>query len=470
MSKNIHFIGINGSGLVGVACLAKENGFNISGCDLSKKGNYSKQLEDLNIDVEVGQSPEHLKGIDKLVVSSAVFFKDKYKNIPEIMEALKQNIEITRWQDFLDKELAKNKDLICVSGTHGKTTTTTIVATMLDVLNSDPTVVIGGINKKWNKNYRNGKGKYFVCEADEYGNNFTYYHPKYIIINNIEMEHPEFFQDLEGYKQNFINFIRNIRDFGTIVFNGDDNNIVDILEKEKDYLKNKNIKLIAYITDENNRKNDNIKYNFLKFDNNEFILENKKYKTNDGLCGEHNFRNASVAILLLEELGFEYKNIYNCLLECELPKRRMEKVFVNDRFSVYDDYAHHHTQIFYNLKTLKNNINKNEKIIAVLEPHLISRYKENSEEYNKYMEIADYPIITKFFKSREIDLPDLDMKDYLNGTNIEYIIDFNEVVNRIKEIINIEKTKKMHIVIMGAGLSYKLTEKIIDLLKNKNLM
>ncbi len=467
MLKNIHFIGINGSGLVGVACLAKENGFNISGCDLNKKGNYSKQLEDLNINVEVGQSPEHLNGIDKLVVSSAVFFKDKYKNIPEITEALKKGIEVTRWQDFLDKELAKNKELICVSGTHGKTTTTTIVSTMLEEAKTDPTAIIGGVNKKWNKNYKNGKGKYFVCEADEYGNNFTYYHPKYIIINNIEMEHPEFFQDLDGYKQNFMVFIKNIKNNGVIIFNGDDENIVDILEKEKDFLKNKNIKLIAYITDENNKKNNDVKYNFLKFDNNEFILENKKYKTTGELQGEHNFRNASMAILLFEELGFKYENIYNYLLKCELPKRRMEKVFENDRFSVYDDYAHHHTQIFYNLKTLKDNINKNEIIIAILEPHLISRYKDNSKKYNEYMEISNYPIITKFFKSREMDLPDLNMVDYLKGTKIEYIIDFDEVAKRVEEIINSNKTQKIHILVMGAGLSYKLTEKIVNLLKNK---
>lgn len=465
MSKNIHFIGINGSGLVGVACLAKEKGFNVTGCDLNKKGNYSKQLEDLGIDVEVGQSSEHLKGIDELVVSSAVFFKDKYKSISEITDALEKGIEVTRWQDFLDKELAYDKDLICISGTHGKTTTTTIVATMLEEGKADPTVIIGGVNKKWNRNYKNGSGKYFVCEADEYGNNFTYYHPKYIIINNIEMEHPEFFQDLEGYKQNFITFIKNIKDNGVIVFNGDDPNINDVLNREKDFLKDKNIELIAYITDDKNKKIDFVEYNLLKFDNDEFLINDKKYKLNE-LQGEHNSRNTAVSILLLEKLCFKYEDIYNYLIKCELPKRRMEKVFDNEKFSIYDDYAHHHTQIFYNLKTLRDNINSDEKIIAVLEPHLISRYRDNSEEYNKYMEISDFPIITKFFKSREIDLPDLEMGNYLKGTKIEYIVDFDDVAKRVKEIVCDNNVKKFHILVMGAGLSYKLTDKIVNLLSN----
>lgn len=465
MKKNIHFLGINGSGIVGVACLAKENNFNVTGCDLNKKSNYSDQLEALNIDVQIGQSSEHLKNIDCLVVSAAVFFKDRYKHIDEITDAIKNNINVIRWQEFLDKYLVNDKELICICGTHGKTTTTTILSNLLEQCDADPTAIIGGINTNWGKNYRNGKGKYFVCEADEYGKNFTYYHPKYIIINNIEMEHPEFFTDLENYKSNFIDFINNIKNDGIIIFNGDDENILDILDRRKDFLKNKNIKLICY-----NITNKNFKSNFIKsfyidiFNDESFFINNNKFVLNK-LHGQHNIRNSIISVLFMNELGFNYEEIKNSLSNCAAPKRRMEKILENETFVVYDDYAHHHTQLYYNLKTLKNSITQDEKIIAILEPHLVSRYKDNYTKFNNYLEIADFSIITKFFKSREEDLNDLNMQQYLKNTNINYIETFDDIIKKISIIIDTNTFKKIHIVVMGAGLSYKLSEKIVNFLK-----
>ena len=171
-SKTLHFLGMNGSGISGVACLAKQYGYNVSGCDLTKISNYTDQLNELDIDVLEGHSVEHLDGVDELIVSAAIYFKDKYKTIPEVMEAMKRGIKITKWQEFIDNNLTRDKELICVCGTHGKTTTTTFVADMLEFLGADPSALIGGVNGKWNRGYKAGKGKYFVCESDEYGNNF----------------------------------------------------------------------------------------------------------------------------------------------------------------------------------------------------------------------------------------------------------------------------------------------------------
>ncbi|MDR1499279.1 MAG: Mur ligase domain-containing protein [Rickettsiales bacterium] len=469
MKNNVHFLGINGSGIVGVACLAKHNGFIVSGCDINENSNYSEQLKGLDIEIEVGQSKKHLDGVDKLVVSAAVFFRDKYRDIEEITEAMDRGMEVIRWQQFLDKYLIENKNLICVSGTHGKTTTAVILSNLLEDCGADPSAIIGGINKKWNRNYRNGGGKYFVCEADEYGKNFTYYHPKYIIINNIEMEHPEFFADLEDYKNNFVDFIRNIKNGGIIIFNGDDKNVVSIIKKENNFLKSKKVKLICYYVGRKKFRGKFAEGNRVTVGNDCFWINKKDkiYRANN-LLGEHNIRNSVVSLLLMKELGFGHRKTYKSLINCEAPKRRMEKVYEHKKFIVYDDYAHHHTQIYCNLSTLRENVDKKDKIIAILEPHLISRYRDNYDKYNEYMEIADFSVITKFFKSREIDLDDLNMDEYLKNTNVQYIEDFSNIVLHIARIIDTNTFNKLHIVVMGAGLSYKLSEKIVKFLKNAN--
>ena len=459
--KNIHFLGINGSGIVGVACLAKCNNYEISGCDLNKVGNYTEQLNELNIEVIEGHSYEHLNNIDKLIVSPAIYFKDKYKNIPEVMEAINRNIKVVKWQTFLNDDLVGHRELISVCGTHGKTTTTTFLANLLEDLDSDPSVMIGGINKKWNRSYRYGDGKYFVCESDEYAGNFLSYYPKYIIMNNIEMEHPEFFTDLDGYKENFSNFIQNIQENGIIIFNADCTNSCDVINSNKDLLLNKGVKIISYSL--YNKQNNFTHVNTKILNDNTFEVNNISYNLNN-ISGEHNIRNCIVNIILLQELGFDNEAIKKALLNIELPKRRMEKVLNKDNIIVYDDYAHHHTQIFHNLNTLRSNIGQDEKIIAVLEPHLISRFRDNSEEYIKFMEIADFPIITKFYKSREQDLKDLDVHSYLKDTNITYIEDFDKVIKTIMTILDVYEYDKMHIVIMGAGLSYKLTQNIVNIL------
>jgi UDP-N-acetylmuramate--alanine ligase len=209
--NRIHFLGINGSGMAGVACLAKLNGFEVSGCDINRNGNYSQQLLDLDIRVDEGHSSKHLDEIDMLVLSPAVFFNDKYKDIEEIKVAMKKDIPILKWQEFLNEYLVGEKKLIGVCGTHGKTSTTTILSNVLEDLGCEPSAIIGGINPRWDSGFRNGNGKYFVCESDEYFGNFHAYYPDYVILNNMEMEHPEYFSDYSTYQKNFSKFLKNIK-------------------------------------------------------------------------------------------------------------------------------------------------------------------------------------------------------------------------------------------------------------------
>lgn len=456
----VHFLGINGSGIIGVACMAKQEGFDVDGCDISESGNYSQQLKELNIHTYVGHNVEHLKNKDYLVVSPAIYFNDKYKTIEEVCKARELGVKELKWQTFLDRFLANNKIFITVCGTHGKTSTTTFVSNLLENAGLDPSCIIGGMNPKWNANFRTGKGKYFVCEADEYAHNFHEYHPNYIILNNVEMEHPEFFNNYDEYEKNFIDFLHNIKDNGTIIFNCDDINSLDVIGKIKDFAKEHNITIFGFTSSNFDIENDFIKHSPIKIINEkEFILDGEKY-TLKNVNGRHNIYNLSAVILLAKALGIPQDVIKDNIENAFLPKRRMEKIFDNEHIKIFDDYAHHHSQIFYNLSTLKNTIKDNEKIIAVLEPHLISRFRDNSKEFLDYMEIADYSIITKFFKSREEKLPDLDMNYYLKDRKTKYIEKFDDVVKEVKDIVDNNPDNTFYIVVMGAGLSYKLSQQL----------
>ncbi|PIP57835.1 hypothetical protein COX03_00965, partial [Candidatus Woesebacteria bacterium CG22_combo_CG10-13_8_21_14_all_39_10] len=188
----IHFMGVGGSGMAGVSFLASKMGYEVTGCDLETGGH----------DVR------HLKNIDLLVVTPAVYFRKVAD--PELVEGLKKKIVIT-WQEFLGKYLHKGKKVICIAGTHGKSTTTAMVGKLLEDAEFDPLVNLGANYKDWKGGARYGKGDYFVTEADEFYDNFLNYHPEIIILNNIEFDHPDYFksekQMLDSYKQFIANLV-----------------------------------------------------------------------------------------------------------------------------------------------------------------------------------------------------------------------------------------------------------------------
>ena len=197
MNKKLHFVGIGGSGISGVANLAEKFGYKVTGCDLETGGH----------------SVDHIKGVDLVIVSPAVFYQNN--NHPEILEAKKQK-KLMTWEEFLGKVLLKDKKLICVAGTHGKSTTTAMVGKLLIDNGFDPVVVVGAKVPEWNSNSRFGKGEYAVVEADEFNNNFLFYKPEIAIINNIEFDHPDFFKNENEVRASFHKFISNINISTTI--------------------------------------------------------------------------------------------------------------------------------------------------------------------------------------------------------------------------------------------------------------
>lgn len=462
---NVHFIGINGSGISGVACIAKNKGFNVSGCDLNKEGNYTNQLIANNINIQQGHSVDHLKNIDLVVLSPALLYKDKYKEIPETKLAM-ETMKTIKWQQFLGEYIMKNQNIVAVAGTHGKTTTTTLTALMLEKANFDPTVFVGGEVKEWGQNYRIGESNYFVCEADEYDSNFLYYNPKYVILNNLEMEHPESFENFEKYKNNFINFLKTIQENGKLVFHYDDENVLNLIIPLIPEFKQKNIELIAItFTKEIIFNNKNIKLIKAEIINKNKVIINNKYELEFQLLGEHNIKNIVISSILSIEIGANIKDIQEVVKNFTGSKRRLDLIFSNNRIKLYDDYAHHQTQVYCTLKALKNNIKANEEIIAILEPHLISRIKNNRREFEDALMIADYPIITKIYKSRESFMDDTDVIKLLKNDKITYIEDHNELINTIIDIIS-KSNNNFSIIVMGAGNSYKIANNLKEKLSS----
>ncbi|MDR0423382.1 MAG: Mur ligase domain-containing protein [Rickettsiales bacterium] len=448
--KKVHFVGINGSGICGVACIAKNFGYEVDGCDMNAIGDYTHQLVTNGIKFLVGHDVSHLKDKDIVVISPALLFKDKHKSIPEVTRAI-ETLPTIIWQKFLEDYIFRKQNVVVVSGTHGKTTTTTLTALMLERL--DPTAIIGGEVKEWKQSFRVGKSDWFVVEGDEYGGNFLNYNPRYLLINNLEMEHPEYFKDFDDYLDNFRKMFRNVQDNGKIIFPYFEENILNLINESKDYFRNKNVEIVCY--------------DFVKRD-----TEFKFYLVEQGLgsvkinnetlvfkiLGEHNMKNVISSSITAIECGIDCKEIQKVLDSFTGSKRRLDLVFENDRIKIYDDYAHHHTQIKTTIEALKNNLEKNEKIIAILEPHLISRIAQNTEKYRQAMKIADLPIITKIYKSRESDMEDPDMPKLINDNSIEYIENFDDILIRIRNYIFDNKEYKFRVLVMGAGYSYKLTK------------
>jgi len=224
-------MGICGSGAAPIAIIAKNMGFEVSGCDLNVAGYYSDVLIENNIEVRKGHDSKHIEDIDILAISPAIL--DISPNHPEIIAARERGILMT-WQEFSAKYIQNEKFVISIAGTHGKSTTTILMGIVLENAELDPIVEAGTTFKKWGGGYRIGKSKYFICEADEFNNNFLNYNSSMAIINNVEMDHPEFFKDLDEVKDSFKRFIKKLQTPKILIVNEESIALKEILYQLKD--------------------------------------------------------------------------------------------------------------------------------------------------------------------------------------------------------------------------------------------
>jgi len=386
----VHFMGILGSGVAGVAFLATKFGYKVTGCDLEKEGHNIK----------------HLKDVDLVVATPAVFYQSEHH--PEIVEAQKRGIFLT-WQEFLGKHLLKDKKVIAIAGTHGKSTTTAMAGKLLEDNGFDPIVVLGAKVPKWGGNARFGKGEYAVVEADEFNNNFLNYNPEIAVINNIEFDHPDFFKDESEVRESFKKFTRRLTGR-------------KILITEKDSLHKKfNLKVL----------------------------------------GTHNQKNANMVYLLGRVLGIDESKIIQSLESFEGIGRRMELISDKNGIKVYDDYAHHPTAIKATLSGLRDKY-PGARIWAVVEAHGYARTKALLDKYAGVFDKADFVVVGPIFRARDSQTFGITEKSIAESSKHKNIFDFGDLDKMLTFLQKNLKAKDV-VLVMGAGRSNIWAQKISEI-------
>jgi len=445
----IHFVGIGGIGMSGLAQIMKNMGFRVQGSDQNKNKNTISCTKS-GIKIFLGHSTNNIKKATILVKSTAI----KSNNI-ELKYAKKNKIPIYTRAEVLADVVSLKKNII-ITGSHGKTTTTSLVAAILSDQNLDPTIINGGVINSFNSNAKLGKGDWAILEADESDGSFLKLPINYSIVTNIDYEHLDYYKNYQNLENSFLEFMNKTPPTGKAVICLDNDNIRKILNK----IKNKNI--ITY--GENNKANYKIKNIKYDFDSTSFnlIYKNKEKKNKIikkitvKLLGKHNALNAAAAFIVCLNLGADLNKAKKSLKNFSGVQRRMTKVFSKNKNDFYDDYAHHPTEISSILEGV-HNVNSERKIISVFEPHRYSRVISLKKEFSKCFSRSSLVIICPLYAAGERRNPKFNLIKFADSisknSKTQVVIVNNETDLRKffqKNLINNEI-----IIGMGAGIISK---------------
>ena len=369
----IHFIGIGGIGMSGLAQIMKNMGFVVQGSDLSRNKN-TERLVKLGIKVYFGHNKKNLQKATMIVFSSAI-----KKNNKEFKSAKNKNLPLFKRGEMLANIVALKKNIV-ITGSHGKTTTTSLVANILVEAGLDPTVINGGVINSLENSAQLGKGEWAVIESDESDGSFLKLPITYSIVTNVDKEHLDYYGSFERLKRSFLNFIEKTPSFGKSFICIDDNNLKSLLSKSK----TKNFLTYGFNKKSNYQiTNVKKKLNYTIFDLRLKFKGDKIYKITNikvNLIGDHNISNATASIAVALNLGIEIKKIKKALRKFLGIQRRFTKVFSFGKREFYDDYAHHPTEIRAVIKSARE-VYKDRKIICVFQPHRYSRVKSLKNEF-----------------------------------------------------------------------------------------
>ena len=389
----IHFIGIGGIGMSGLSLIMKGMGFNVQGSDVSNNKNIER-LKKNKIKVSIKHSKKNIKKATIIVVSSAI-----KKNNLELIEAKKRHLPIYKRGEMLAHIVSLTKNIV-VTGSHGKTTTTSLLASIFSKTKLDPTIINGGVLNSLNNSAKLGKSDWCILEADESDGSFIHVPPTYSIITNIDREHMDFYKSMDDLKNLFTKFINKVPSFGKSFICIDDKNNCELLKK---------IKIKNYYTYGTNNKAQfyikNIKQakEFSEYDLNIKLYGKKNIlikKVRIPLLGIHNIRNSTAALAIAYTIGISKEIIKKGLREFKGVQRRFNKIFTYQKANFYDDYAHHPTEI----KEVLNGVKaayKNNEVVCIFQPHRISRLKDLKKEFSESFKKADTVILCPVYAAGE---------------------------------------------------------------------
>jgi UDP-N-acetylmuramate--alanine ligase len=441
----IHFVGIGGIGMSGLSLIMKGMGFKVQGSDLNINKNIDR-LQKNKIKVLINHTKKNIKNATILVVSSAI-----KKNNPELIEARRKQLPIYKRGEMLAHIVSLTKNIV-VTGSHGKTTTTSLLASIFSKTNLDPTIINGGVLNSLNNSAKLGKSDWCILEADESDGSFIKVPSTYSIVTNIDREHMDYYKSMSDLKNLFIKFLNKVPSFGKSFVCIDDKNNNEILKK---------IDIKNYYTYGTNPKSQfhikNIKQikDFSEFDLS-IRLPGKKairiMKIKIPLLGIHNIRNSTAAAAVAITIGISKSIIKKGLKKFKGVQRRFNKIFTYRETSFYDDYAHHPTEI----KEVLNGVRaayKKDEIICVFQPHRISRLKDLKKEFSLSFKKANSVILCPLYAAGEkIKLGfnyDNFAKDIIKNSSVKlYMV--NDQYQLAKFIKNNIYGKKI-VIGMGAG-------------------
>ncbi len=454
--KKIHFIGIGGIGMSGLAEILVNQGFIVTGSDLTKT-EITDRLESLGIKVFQGHSKENVQDVDVVVYSSAVQLDN-----PEVKEAIDRKIPTIKRAEML-AETMRMKNGIGIAGTHGKTTTTSMVGLVLTEGGIDPTIIVGGkLSGLGGTNARLGNGDYIVVEADEFDRTFLQLTPSIAALTTLEKEHLDTYKDLDDIKTAFIQFANKVPFYGFVVLCLDEPALQDIIPQI-----NKTIITYGISPQADVRASD------VTFDkgNSKFTVIYKgeelgRIKLN--LPGIHLVKNSLVAITIAKELGIKFEIIQKALGAFTGVYRRSEKKYDNG-ILVMDDYAHHPTETTATLSGIRSGWKR--RLVAVFQPHLYSRTRDFYQEFGRSFLNSDVFICTDVYPAREKPIEGItgkliaDAAKDFGHKNVIYEPD----KTKIPELLSRIKKENDIIITMGAGDIWKFGEKFVEELK-KNIL
>lgn len=448
--QKIHMIGIGGVSMSGIAEILHSWGFEVSGSNNSTNENTQKLL-DAGIKVVIGHNAENIIGSDVVVFTAAIS-----KDNPELTYAQELGIPTIERSAFLGELTRCFENTITIAGTHGKTTTTSMVSLCFLEALKDPSIQVGATLPEINGNYLVGNSEYFIIEACEYVESFLEFSPKSEIILNIDNDHLDYFKNFDNIKNAFIKYVKLLPDDGLLVINGDDPNCLDLLQYT-------NAKSLSYGI--SNKNTDFFAVNVV-FDENgcaEFDVYNKnsllgRFKLS--VPGMHNVLDSLGCIALCTEYGISIEHIQSALLKFKGACRRFEYKGIVNGANVFDDYGHHPTEILATAKALM--AKKFNKSWVVFQPHTYSRTFNLLEDFAKVLLNFDNIIIIDIYAAREINTYGITSKDLVNkicdfGKDAKYIPDFEECVSFLKSHVEPDDI----VLTLGAGTITKISDMLV---------
>ena len=454
-----HLIGIGGTGLSAIARVLFERGNTVSGSDMLLSP-LAQELIDLGISVVIGHHKRNISSADIIIRSSAIPDSN-----PEVKAALSAGIPILKRRDFL-MQLTAGSIVIAIAGTHGKTTTTAMIAWCLFALGSDPSYVIGGSAKNLGGNAHAGNGKYFVIEADEYDRMFLGLTPDILVITNIEHDHPDCFPTSEEYLNSFLQLTRKIKSDGTLIVCSDNYGITQLLAKME-----RKQKTITYGTSSKcDYKIDSIHHT--PGCGVDFILENAR-SDKDGfknkpvdlsVPGKHNAFNATATLAVIDTLGLPTLNAITALKQFIGTGRRFDILGEFAGITVIDDYAHHPTEIQATISAARSYY-PDKKIWTVWQPHTYSRTQQLSDDFTKSFCKSDHVIITEIYASREKvhSYSSKIIVENMDHPDVRYIAQLQDVSKFL--IKNISDGDVL--LVLSAGDANQISQDMLNHLKEK---